>query len=317
MDRPDPPAPYQPPWWLKNGHVHTVFSSRARAHWIAKHTAPLQQSSERMILTTASGARLEAWVNAQVGKPTVVLIHGWLGHADSSYMLSAAASLSQAGYSVVRLNLRDHGETAHLNEALFHSARIDEVVDAVVQIKQSTDQNVGLLGFSLGGNFSLRVAKATGLHAIAVCPAMDPAATSLAIDDGLAIYRWFFLRKWRRALLAKQAAFPDIYDFGPAMQLNRVTSLTELFVREHTPYPNVADYFQRYTLTGPVLRDTPGTIVFAEDDPVIPPSGFEGLPDSLELVRVPRGGHCAFVTQPHKPTWVDHFAAARLAEVLS
>ena len=161
------------------------------------------------------------------------------------------------------------------------------------------------------------MAKATGIHAVAVCPAMDPAASTVAIDHGLAIYRWFFVRKWRAALAAKQAAFPHLYDFSEAMRLSRVATLTELFVREHTPFDDIHDYFDRYTLTGSAMRDTPGTIVFAADDPVIPAAGFADLPQSLELVRVDRGGHCAFVTNPTAPTWIDHFAVARFSDLLS
>jgi predicted alpha/beta-fold hydrolase len=146
---------------------------------------------------------------------------------------------------------------------------------------------------------------------------MDPAASTLAIDQGLAIYRWFFVRKWRAALAAKQAAFPDLYDFRHAMRLSHVSTLTELFVREHTPFDDIQDYFARYTLTGSVMRDTPATIVYAEDDPVIPAKGFSDLPAGLELIGVPRGGHCAFVSDLRGPSWIDRFAAARFADLLT
>lgn len=294
-----------------------MFASRGQAYWVGRRAAPLKQASQRQVVATDTGSQLEAWFNIQANQPTIIVIHGWLGHADSSYVLSAADVLARRGFSVVRLNLRDHGDTAHLNEKLFHSARIDEVVSAVRNIRSSLEQPVALLGFSLGGNFALRVAKATGIPALAVCPAMDPAASTLAIDNGLAIYRWFFVRKWRAALAAKQAAFPSLYDFGEAMRLNRVATLTELFVREHTPFDDIHDYFARYTLTGSALEDTPGTIVYAEDDPVIPAAGFADLTTGLKLVGVPRGGHCGFVTAPARPSWIDHYAVAQFTDWLS
>jgi predicted alpha/beta-fold hydrolase len=308
--------PYAPPWWLRNPHVQTVVGSRGRAYWVDKRARSLKQASERRLVQATSGARLETWHNLQNGRPAVIIIHGWLGHADSGYVLSAATALASHGFSVVRLNLRDHGETTDLNEQLFHSARIDEVVDAVAEIRSAIGEPVALLGFSLGGNFALRVASATGIPALAVCPAMDPAASTTAIDQGLAIYRWFFVRKWHAALAAKQAAFPELYDFGPAMNLRRVASLTELFVREYTPFHDLQDYFDRYTLTGRTLSNTPGTIVYAEDDPVIPTSGFADLPASLKVVPIRRGGHCAFVTKPSEASWIDHFAVAEFTEWL-
>ena len=61
----------------------------------------------------------------------MVLLHGWEGSAESLYVLSLAQLLYQQGFEIVRLNLRDHGETHHLNRELFHSCRLPEVVGAV------------------------------------------------------------------------------------------------------------------------------------------------------------------------------------------
>ena len=119
--------PYRPPWWLKNAHAQTVFSSRGRSYWVERRAASFRQASERQVIATDTGSQLEAWFNLKANRPAIVIIHGWLGHADSSYVLSAAATLADRGFSVVRLNLRDHGKTAHLNEQIIHSARIDDL----------------------------------------------------------------------------------------------------------------------------------------------------------------------------------------------
>ena len=89
-----------------------------------------------------------------------MLLHGWEGSADSLYVLSLAQQLFEQGFSVVRLNLRDHGETHHLNRELFHSCRLPEVVGAVggAAALYLGGRPLQLVGFSLGGNFMLRVA---------------------------------------------------------------------------------------------------------------------------------------------------------------
>ena len=56
--------------------------------------------------------------------------------ADSSYVLSLAALLWQHGFDVVRLNLRDHGATHHLNRELFHCCRLSDVSGAVRALSQ-------------------------------------------------------------------------------------------------------------------------------------------------------------------------------------
>lgn len=308
---------FHPPVLLRSRHVQTLMGSRGHKPWIRRRARDLVASAESHLITTPEGVALKLLANRSDDAPTVILIHGWLGHADSTHILSAATELRRVGFSVVRLNLRDHGDTAHLNQEMFHSARIQEVIDAVRHVQRKIATGAcGLLGFSLGGNFALRVAKATGLPAVAVCPAVDPLATMHAIDSGWFVYRMYFVRKWRDALVAKQVAFPDRYDFRRALKLHTVESLTDTFVNEYTPFTDTADYLSRYDLTGTELNGTRATIVYAEDDPVIPSSGFANLPESLNLVATPYGGHCAFVHHRAEPRWIDRFAAQRLAQDL-
>jgi predicted alpha/beta-fold hydrolase len=298
--------------------VQTVLSSRGRARWVRKRAGAVLNASDRQILTVAGGIRLEAWLARQSRPaPAVILIHGWLGHAGSSYLLSAAATLWSAGFSVLRLNLRDHGDTSHLNEEMFHSARIDEVVQAIEQLVNREEAPVGLAGFSLGGNFALRVARVLPIETLAICPAMDPATTMTRIDTGSAIYRLFFVRKWQRALQQKQLAFPDRYSFSHARRLATVNALTELFVREHTDFQSMEDYFSAYSLMGDALAGTCATILHADDDPVIPSAGFTELPTSLEIISTTYGGHCAFVDQLTGPSWSDDFLVRHFSDRLA
>ena len=89
----------------------------------------------------------------------MIILHGWEGSSSSAYVLAAGAYFYNRGFSVCRLNLRDHGESHHLNEGLFHGALLEETFDAVNTVAR-TSQNlpVYLLGFSMGANFALRIA---------------------------------------------------------------------------------------------------------------------------------------------------------------
>src|SRR5690606_32028055 len=157
--------------------------------------------------------------------------------------------LFDAGYEVLRLNFRDHGGTHALNEELFHSCRIDEVVGAVkAAVAARPRVPAYLVGYSLGGNFALRVAaraKAAAIpleRVVAICPVLNPVSTMHALEQGLWIYREYFLRRWRRSLLAKAAAFPELYRFGDLRRFRTLTATTEYFVKTYTDFGSLEAY---------------------------------------------------------------------------
>ena len=216
--------------------------------------------------------------------PLIMMIPGWLGNVESTYVLSGAHTLWQGGFNVVRINLRDHGDTAHLNSGLFHSALIDEVVALVKTLmSEFPSAPAGLIGYSMGGNFALRIAKQIPeLATLAICPALSPKETMLKINGNI-IYEQYFMRKWRDLWVKKQAAFPQLYNFKDAMNLSSVTSLTDYFVKYHTEYTNTDDYFAAYDLSKGALEGVNAKILAAGDDPIIPAKHYANLPDSIFL----------------------------------
>lgn len=253
----------------------------------------------------------------------VVMIHGWEGSAESTYVLSVAPILLARGYSVFRLNLRDHGETHHLNEELFHSCRLDEVVGAFGWIQTAfKDKQLSAVGYSLGGNFALRVAAAAPAakleleKVIAICPVLSPVQTINALDSGWWVYRDYFIRRWRNSLQRKRTAFPDQYDFGRLNQFANLRDMTEYFVLRYTGYPDLYSYLNGYALTSERLGSltVSSTMLLAADDPVIPIEGLSDVqvPDALQVYRSAHGGHCGFLQGPRLTSWLDEFILRQL-----
>src|SRR5215472_4074101 len=220
---------FRPPLWLRNAHVQSILATTGvRRGRIERAAAQLIGVQRELLLDCGAGVRLQCFISSppqSTGKPALVL-HGWEGSAESIYVLSLAQLLFERGFEVVRLNLRDHGETHHLNRELFHSCRLPEVVGAVAALQRLLGgRPLRLVGFSLGGNFLLRVAaqaSAAGLdlaRVIAVSPVLEPVATLQALQRGMPGYERYFVRKWMRSLRKKQAAWPDTYDFAQLARL--------------------------------------------------------------------------------------------------
>ena len=72
-------------------------------------------------------------------------------------------------------------------------------------------------------------------------------------STGPAIYRKYFLFKWRRSLRQKQVAWPGHYDFGELLGDPSLTTMTERMVLRYTDYPDLATYLRGYAITGDVL----------------------------------------------------------------
>ncbi|HEY4971956.1 MAG TPA: alpha/beta fold hydrolase, partial [Steroidobacteraceae bacterium] len=181
---------YQPRGLLRNGHLQTVLASVWPFSWLIRlRAARLRSRSQELLLDCGDGVRLQAFLSraAQGGdtgsERLAILLHGWEGSAEATYVLSLGSLLLARGFDVVRLNLRDHGATHHLNREIFHSCRLSEVVGATRAIAQRFPQaRLYLAGFSLGGNFMLRVAADAALPAaivgaVAVSPVLDPEIT--------------------------------------------------------------------------------------------------------------------------------------------
>ena len=154
-------VPFEPPLWLHNPHLQSILPSMPpRRALVLRRARRLLAASRDVLVDCGDGVRLLGHHAAQPGsRGVVLLLHGWEGSAESLYVLSAAAYLYDRGFDVFRLNLRDHGATHHLNPELFHSCRIAEVVGAVLAVQQLLPtQTLSLAGYSLGGNFALRVA---------------------------------------------------------------------------------------------------------------------------------------------------------------
>jgi predicted alpha/beta-fold hydrolase len=324
---------FRPPRWLRNRHLQSILPSLpVRRRWVMPRTAAVRAASQEILLDCGDGVRLQCF-HADPARCGItragriaVLVHGWEGNADALYILSLAQQLFDLGFDVVRLNLRDHGDTHHLNRELFHSCRLPEVVGSLQRLQGLLPgQPLHLVGFSLGGNFMLRVAVQadTGLHiasVIAVSPVLDPGATLAALEHGFRPYHQYFVRKWLGSLFKKQAAWPGHYDFTELAGAPDLRRLTTLLVDRFTDFASLEDYLNGYAITGTQLTalKVPSTMITALDDPIIPVAGLLQIarPPALQIVVTRRGGHCGFLEDLVRPSWAERRIVAQLEGAL-
>ncbi len=312
---------FRPPWWLRNAHVQSILPSLApRRALVRRCCAQVPARSLPVILDCGEGVRLLALhTPATVPNPigAVVMLHGWEGDANAMYMLALARRLLAQGFAILRLNLRDHGGTQDLNPGLFHSCRLPEIIGAVRRAQQLfAGLPLHLAGFSLGGNFLLRVAAdapgcaLTIASVVAISPVLEPRATMAAIESGPGIYRRYFVGKWGASLRAKQRAWPKLYQFDDLARISSLRQMTAQLVARHTEFNSLEAYLDGYAITGPRLAGltVPATIITAADDPIVPVADLQRVAASpgLRALVTPRGGHCGFLNGVLGDTWAEN-----------
>jgi predicted alpha/beta-fold hydrolase len=81
------PDSFQPPFFLKNALVQTVLAS-SRLRTLGSNT--MRDVARQEIIETAEGINLLGHHSVQNGcqaKGLAILLHGWEGSADSTYLL--------------------------------------------------------------------------------------------------------------------------------------------------------------------------------------------------------------------------------------
>lgn len=317
-------TPFEPRWPWGNRHFQSILPSLLPRRRLKRRAAPMLAASRERVLDCGDGVRLQAFHARPAGTPAAaaILLHGWEGSADSYYVVSLATRLFAAGVEVVRLNLRDHGDTHHLNEGVFHSCRLDEVCGAVAALGPLLSAPPRLIGFSLGGNFMLRVAASEDRRlpplagVVAISPVLHPDSAMVAMEQGWQVYQNYFVKKWSRSLRRKRALWsPQLIEeniFG----LGDLRRMTAAMVARHTDFADIGAYLDGYAITGMRLERlaAPAVILAALDDPIIPATDLARLARSpmLKVVTTARGGHMGFMPNPWTESWVNGFVMAEM-----
>jgi len=158
------------------------------------------------------------------------------------------------------------------------------------------------------------------LQVASVCPVLDPALTMESIENGPAMYDWYFRRKWAGSLRRKRDLFPELSDCDDRVLKLDIRALTAWLVERHTDFGSLQAYFDGYSIAGDRLStlQVPADILMAQDDPVIPYSTFGNwqLPQQARLETACWGGHCGFLENWRGDGFSERWVAQRLRRVL-
>jgi uncharacterized protein len=299
---------FEPRRGLSNAHLQTIVGN-----FLPRPAFRLPVVAEAVEVDPADGSRVLCHCHWQpepdrAARLTVVLVHGLEGSSDSQYIRGVAARAWAAGFNVVRMNMRNCGDTDELTPTLYHSGLSGDVGAVVAHFAGRFGlKRVALVGYSMGGNLVLKLAGEWGsrppLAAVAtVCPAIDLAAGSDALHEPVnRVYEWRFLRGLMRRYRRKAALFPNRYQtdgIGPVRSLREFDSK---IVARYCGFRDADDYYYRVASARVVDRiAVPTLILHAQDDPfvrIVPETRARlHVNPHIHFVETRHGGHCAFLS---------------------
>jgi uncharacterized protein len=299
-------TPFVPKRWLENGHCMTLYA------WARRRRFPHLPSPEDRVFDIDADTRVVArchWQPRRQDVPTLVLLHGLEGSANSHYMFGMADKAFAKGLNVVRLNQRNCGGTDHLSVGVYNSGLTS---DPRTVIRELIDRDglrcFAVAGYSLGGNLTLKLAGELGAGTLpevrafaAVSPTLDLAACIEALErPSNWIYQQNFVRELKKRMRRKAVLFPAVYSTAPLPSVRTVRQFDDAYTAPMSGYRDAADYYHRASSLRVVDGiGRPTLILTAEDDPFIPVEPFHapevGRNPNITLAITRHGGHCGYI----------------------
>ena len=271
------------------------------------------------------------WQTYRTTALTLVIVHGLEGSSESGYVIGTGSKAWCAGMNVVRMNMRNCGNTESLGPSLYNSSMSHDVgAVAKALIAEERLQKLALAGFSMGGNLVLKLLGEWGentpreiVAGIGVSPAMDLGPSADALHDrGNRVYEMKFLWSLRRRIQRKAALYPGLYDPQYLRGLRSLRDFDDQITARYCGFLDAEDYYTRASASNVVDRiAVPTLILHAADDPFIRilPASREKIERNphITYIETKHGGHCAFLAEPngYDGRWAERQAIAFLQRI--
>jgi predicted alpha/beta-fold hydrolase len=324
---------FRPHPWFRGGHAQTLAS------FFLPRRIKLPNAEERLVEVApgiaAHGIKAPAiklrclcyWQSDRSSALTLIVVHGLEGSSDSQYMLGLARDGLNAGMNVVLMNQRNCGGMDAAAPTLYNSSLSGDVAAVARNIVENDGiSRFALIGFSMGGNLVLKLAGEWGHEGpaqfrtvVAVCPAMDLAASADALHDpSNRLYEYYFLVQLFRRFRRKARLFPGDFDVSRLEGISSLREFDDRITAFYCGFTGADDYYARAAASNVVDRiAVPALIIHAANDPFIRVRAETRqrivANPNITFVETSDGGHCAFIGQRNGDAQDDGRWAERTA----
>ncbi len=317
-----PHSTYQPPRFLgRRPHLQSILPAKLRRVYGVAYL--------RERIDTPDGDFLDLDWSRIGAKRLVIVSHGLEGSSRRSYVMGMVRAFNAAGWDALGWNYRGCSGEPNRQLGSYHSGATYDL-DTVVQHALPHYDTVVLVGFSLGGNLTLKYLGERGADvdarirsAVAFSVPCDLAAGSKKLaESGNRIYMWYFLRSLHKKVQQKMTMFPGEIDDANYNQIRTFADFDNRYTAPMHGFRDADDYWRRCS-SKPLLTAIriPTLLVNAQDDPFLPDACYptkEAQASQHVTLEMPRyGGHVGFMSSKGGATYWSEERAVAFAHTTS
>ncbi|MFK5878569.1 MAG: alpha/beta fold hydrolase [Flavobacteriaceae bacterium] len=291
---------YQPTYPFTKTHFNTVFRtffSRIKINY----------SRERLELD--DGDFMDLDITSVKSDTAIIALHGLEGSSESTYILALSKVLNKADVDVVAVNLRGCSGEHNRVLASYHSGKTADLEAVINHVNKNYNyKNIVLIGYSLGGNITLKYLGEQGvkLHpkikcAIAISVPCDLTGSSIALKrKENTAYMHRFLKSLKEEAVYKNTQFPEgKINLKEILSAENFEDFDNTFTAPVNGFKNAQDYWTQNS-SKPFLHaiKIPTLMVSALDDTFLSEECFpfeEAKEHPHLFLETPKsGGHVGF-----------------------
>ncbi len=292
---------YKPPFYLRNGHLQTIFPS------LFRRINAVSYQRER--IDTPDGDFLDLDWSCVGGRDLGIISHGLEGNSQRHYVIGMARMLNRNGWDALAWNYRSCSGQINRRLRFYHNGSIDDLHTVVQHAEKSRSyRSVVLIGFSLGGNLTLVYLGDQGpgiSHRIAgavvfsvPCDLTDSAYELAQLKCRL--YMRLFLSSLHQKIQAKMRAMPSRIDDNDFHRIKNFKAYDDRYTAPLHGFKSAEDYWEKCSSRAFISRVcVPTLIVNALDDPFLSGGCYprrEAAESRYVFLETPlSGGHVGFI----------------------
>lgn len=278
--------------------METIFPALLRRVTLKPYT--------RERITTPDNDFLDLDWLQQSSDKLVIISHGLEGNTHRAYVKGMARAFHNQRYDVLAWNFRGCSEEMNRQLRFYHSGATDDLNTVINHAAdKKTYKNITLVGFSLGGNLTLKFLGEKNVRseikkAVAISVPLDlkTSCEKISLRSNW-IYSNRFLKSLKKKIITKSSLMPGKLDLN---DIHKVKTLLEFDDRYTAPlhgFENAVDYYIQCSAINFLNNiQIPTLIINTQNDPFLSAACFPSeILKNHPFVRLEillRGGHVGF-----------------------